>query len=169
MSQRIVLRCKEGKTLTYDKWKEFIQTNLEHNNIRFVFPRTKNFVPVTKPVFKYKNKIYRCNSKKFVSIELLENYIEQNNLAIFYIYEVKSTKISYMLRAVNLDTEELKNSLSVNEFVDKFKLEHYNTEEQIDAIKDIGLIFFIKKRIIDIVTSNVQLVSYVYYEDKIYK
>ena len=154
--------------MTYNEWKEIIQTKPEHNNIRFVFPNSKNFVPVTKPVFKYENKIYRVISKKFDSIESLEKYIEQNNLAIFYVCEVQSTKISYMLRAANLDTDELKNSLSADEFVDKFGLEHYSNEEQINTINDVGLVHFLKKKTNDTGRLEVKLESHVYCEDKVY-
>lgn len=143
--------------MNYDTWKSIIEekfnsSQYEKENTVLYFPKSQNFTPITDFMFRLDQDIYLSRSRRFMSIEDLEEFLENTNgVALYQVVIVNNSK-DPIARFTILEKEKLK-PVSLEEFLNTLpknqKLnesnQNYGTIEglqsQMEAINDLGQVF----------------------------
>lgn len=100
-------------------WKEELE---QKHDLRFLFPVSENFYPVTTPVFQYNGDVYAVKSKQFDSLLHFEQYLNENDdVALMYITRKYDSKDAVIARFCHLDRDTITHWIAVDSFFEKYE------------------------------------------------
>lgn len=134
--------------MTYDEWKDYIEKDMGSLELEYYWPKSQNFKPITDPVIKLDDGIYRCETNVANTENELEEFIENNNLAIF---NITFDGDRYLLRSIDLDSDPL-TAYHLDEVIERNNI-------TLTGSSEYGSLDGIKKQMLE-VTEPVSIIPY---------